>query len=265
MFTLMSGLQTFFNKCRWDWGVSHKIVDPIVQRLPFAKYLACFIVALMLFTLPAFAGLGDLDLETQRVLSGNASSNGESRTVGATFILPVDLINGGVAARWLHNTSTDTDTDADTVNNDFQYRVQAGPILFKDVSLQFYVDGDWGVHRDSGSFIRPGILNFEGWRVSGGVGTYLRGLQEELRREPDDPETLIKPIAFVSLNRAVGEGTLSVLATWSPTFDFEVHDLFVEPQFTVDVGGVSLSLIGKFGEQHEERVHEYIGQVNYPF
>lgn len=39
MFHVMSNLQSFFNACR-GWGVSHKVIDPIVQRLPFQKYLA---------------------------------------------------------------------------------------------------------------------------------------------------------------------------------------------------------------------------------
>ena len=40
MFTIMSKLQSFFNYCRWTLGVPHKYIDPIVQRLPFEKYLA---------------------------------------------------------------------------------------------------------------------------------------------------------------------------------------------------------------------------------
>ena len=40
MFKLMASLQGFFNRCRWDWGIPHKWIDPVVQRLPFAKYLA---------------------------------------------------------------------------------------------------------------------------------------------------------------------------------------------------------------------------------
>ena len=39
MFYIMSKLQSFFNYLRFK-GVSHSVIDPIVQRLPFQKYLA---------------------------------------------------------------------------------------------------------------------------------------------------------------------------------------------------------------------------------
>ena len=40
MFFILSKLQSFFNYCRWELGISHKFIDPIVQHLPFSKYLA---------------------------------------------------------------------------------------------------------------------------------------------------------------------------------------------------------------------------------
>ena len=39
MFKIMATLQSFFNALRYK-GVPHRYIDPIVQRLPFQKYLA---------------------------------------------------------------------------------------------------------------------------------------------------------------------------------------------------------------------------------
>ena len=97
------------------------------------------------------------------------------------------------------------------------------------------------------------------------IGTYLRGLEEELRLDADDPETLLKPLAFASISREIGGGSLSVLCTWSPTFDFDVHDLLIEPQFTAELGKVNLTLTGQFGQQHGMDIRKYQAQIDRPF
>ena len=231
------------------------------------------ILLLMAMPIFCFAQLGDLDLETKRYISAIASDTSEAQTYGGTVILPVQLINGGAAVSWVR-TSITTDGAEDTegaetqethVSDDLQYRIQGGPV-YKGVSLQFFIEGDWGKHIDRGGFIRPGSVDIQGWHLSGGVGTYLRGLQEELRLDADEPETLLKPLAFFSLTRKVGNGAFSVLTTWSPTFDFEVHDLLLEPQFTAEVNeNVNLTLTGRFGQQHEMTVREYIAQIDVGF
>lgn len=220
------------------------------------------IFGLLLAVCPVFAQLGDLDLETQRTVSAIASDTGEAQTVGITAILPVDLFNGGAAVSFLRTSITHEEEVI--VSDDLQYRVQGGPV-YRGVSLQFFVEGDWGKYRDQGGFIRPGSLDVSGWHISGGIGTYLRGLEEELRRDKDEPETLLKPLAFASLTRKIGDGTMSVLTTWSPTFDFAAHDLLVEPQFTAELGAVNLTLTGRFGSQQEMRIREYIAQIDVPF
>jgi len=210
----------------------------------------------------AYAGLGDLDLESKRYASLIASDTGEASTYGTTLILPITLVNGGIAGTWLRTSVLHEEESI--VSDDFQYRLQAGPV-YRGVSLQFYIEGDWGKHQDRGLFIRPGSLDIQSWHISGGVGTYIRGLHEELRIDESEPDTLIKPLAFASLTRKLGTGTLSVLTTWSPEFDFEVHDLLVEPQFTVSLGKSNLTLTGRFGQQHDMRIREYIAQVDIPF
>jgi len=210
----------------------------------------------------ADAGLGDLDLESQRYASLIASDTGKAATYGATVIVPIDLVNGGVAANFLR-TSVEHEGES-IVSDDFQYRLQGGP-EWKGATVQFYVEGDRGKHQDRGVFLRPGSLDVQGWHISGGVGTYIRGLHEELRLDEDEPETLVKPIAFASLTHKLGQGILSVLVTWSPTFDLEAHDLLVEPQFKVSVGKADLVLTGRFGEQHDMTVRDYIAQVDFPF
>ena len=227
------------------------------------KSLILILIATLVLAIPSFAGLGDLDLETQRTLSAIASDTGEAQTLGTTLIVPVQFINGGGAVSWLR-TSITTEADETYVSDDLQYRVQGGP-QWRGISLQFYVEGDWGKHIDRGTFIRPGTLDIQGWHLSGGVGTYLRGIQSELRREETDPETLLKPLAFVSVSRKLGGGTLATLITWSPTFSFDAHDLLIEPQFTAEVGDVNVTLTGRFGRQHDMGVREYIAQLDYPF
>ena len=227
-------------------------------------YFHLLMILLCAMCLPVYAGLGDLDLENQRYASVIASDTGEAQTIGVTVIAPVDFINGGAALSFLRTSILPEDAGESLVSDDLQYRVQGGPV-YKGVSLQFFIDGDWGKYQDRGLFIRPGVVSTQDWRISGGVGTYLRGLEEELRLTEDDPETVLKPLAFVSLSRQLGGGSLSVLATWSPTFDLETHDLLVEPQFTTEVGKVNLTLTGRFGKQHDMDVREYQGQVDIPF
>ena len=231
------------------------------------KTLILTLIAMLVLALPSYAGLGDLDLETQRMLSGIASDTGEAQTYGATLIMPVQFINGGGAVSWLRTSIVHEDETI--VSDDLQYRLQGGPV-WRGISLQFFIEGDWGQYIDRGVFIRPGTLERLGWHLSGGVGTYLRGLQDELRRNADDPETLLKPLAFVSVSRKLGNGTLSILTTWSPTFDLEVHDLLVEPQFTAEVGvfndrAVNLTLTGRFGRQHDLLIKDYQAQLDFPF
>lgn len=228
------------------------------------KVLFTVLLALCL-VMPAFsAGLGDLDLETNRYASFLATDTGDAQTIGATVIAPVDLINGGAAVSFLRTSILPEDADESIVSDDLQYRIQGGPV-YNGISLQFFIDGDWGKYQDRGAFIRPGVLDIEGWRISGGVGTYLRGLEEELRLDEDDPENILKPLAFISSSRKIGDGDLSVLVTWSPTFEFDAHDLLVEPQWSTEVGIFDLTLSGRFGQQLEMDVREYQAQLDFPF
>ena len=218
-----------------------------------------------ILVMPVFAaGLGDLDLETNRYASIVATDTGEAQTLGATVIAPVDLINGGAAFSFLRTSVDVDDAEEPIVSDDLQYRIQGGPV-YRGVSLQFFIDGDWGKYQDRGAFVRPGVLNIDGWRISGGVGTYLRGLEEELRLDPDDPENILKPLAFASLSRKVGDGDLSVLITWSPTFDLDENDLLFEPQWKTRLDKFDVTLSGRYGKQHEMDVREYQVQLDFPF
>ena len=217
----------------------------------------------LLLVMPAFGQLGDLDLETNRYASIIATDTGEAQTIGATIIAPVELVNGGAALSFLRSSIAIGDDDP-IVSDNIQYRIQGGPV-YNGISLQFFIEGDWGKYQDRGFFVRPGILNVEGWRISGGVGTYLRGLEEELRLDEDDPENVLKPLAFVSFNHKVGDGNVSVLTTWSPTFGFDSHDLLVSPKFTTEVGIFNVTLTGRFGQQLDMDVREYQGQLDFPF
>ena len=49
------------------------------------------LIWMLAMCMPAFAGLGDLDLQTQRYGSLIASDTGEAQTIGVTVIAPVDL------------------------------------------------------------------------------------------------------------------------------------------------------------------------------
>jgi len=203
-------------------------------------------------------GLGDLDLIKTRTISITATDTGNAVTLGGTAILPIGQLNGGLAVSYLRTEIEETLSDA------FQYRLQAGP-RWKTASLQFYIEGHARKYNDAGSFIRPGTYTYNGWTLSGGIGTYLRGLADTLRRDKDDPETLIKPLAFVSINKPIGTGNLNTLITWSPTFDFELHDLLIEPKFTTRIGKIGLTVVGRFGQKQDMTERAYIAQLDIPF
>ena len=55
MFWILTKLQSFFNACRWQLGVPHKFIDPIVQRLPFHRLSMVMLMFGLLITMPGFA------------------------------------------------------------------------------------------------------------------------------------------------------------------------------------------------------------------
>ena len=95
------------------------------------------LIWMLAMCMPVYAGLGDLDLQTQRYGSLIASDTGEAQTIGVTVIAPVDLINGGAAVTFLRTSILPEDVEEAIVSDDLQYRLQGGPV-YRGVSLQFF-------------------------------------------------------------------------------------------------------------------------------
>ena len=207
-------------------------------------------VALMLIAVSAFAGLADLDLEKERRVSLIGSDTGEARTLGGSVIFPIQHINGGFGLQALH-VSHNGESISDTVS----YRFQAGP-KYADMSLQVYVDGTLDSHMDRGLFWRPGVYNFDGWRISGGVGTNWRGTHGDIAESEADEGLLLSPFAFLSFDKE----NWSVLGRWLPG-----HDILLEPQFQVEFDRLNLTISGKFGYLMGDPIRQYVAQVDYPF
>ena len=211
---------------------------------------------LMLITTVVFAdGLTDLDLETERHLSVLGSLNGDTYTLGGSLILPLTGINSGFGIQAIR-----TSHEEEVISENITWRLQGGP-KYDDISLQFFVEQEFGKRLDRGFFIRPVSFHFDGWDVNGGVGTYLHGVHADLHEGDDAPDLVSKPLVFVSATH----GNWSFLVKWASDFQFDTHDLTIEPQFHVELGTASLVLIGKFGKEMDEQVKKATLSVDYPF
>lgn len=159
MFYIMAKLQRLLNKARFA-GVSHKIIDPIAQRLPFARYLA--IIAVMLFA----------------CVSAHASGH-ISATYGRN---PVDSLLGGSASYEKDFGKWDIEADAQIQSGDITeseahvaVAFDVGPVQFKPfVELNAIRTEDWGYSRDGGAKINIPIGDSG---VELALGGFLRGSQ----------------------------------------------------------------------------------------
>lgn len=214
------------------------------------KYLLILTMILILTVTATYAGLSDIDLEKERRLSLIASDTGETRTLGGSMIFPVDHINGGFGVQALHVAH-----EGEKLSDSILYRLQAGP-KYRGATLQFYVDGELGVHLDRGVFFRPGAFDFEGWRLTGGAGVNWRGLHADIDPDTDDEGLLLRPFTYISLDK----GNWSILGRYLPG-----HDLLIEPQVQFELDRLNLTLSGRYGYFMNAPTRQFLAQLDYPF
>lgn len=208
------------------------------------------LICLLIFTVASYAGLSDIDLEKERRLSLIASDTDKTRTLGGSIIFPIQHINGGFGIQALHASH-----ENEKLSDSIRYRLQAGP-EYKNATMQFYVDGELGVHLDRGVFFRPGHFDFEGWRLTGGAGVNWRGAHANITPEDDPDGLLLKPFAFISLDKS----NWSILGRYLPG-----HDLLLEPQIQFELDRLNLTLSGRYGYFFNDPVRQFLAQLDYPF
>ena len=243
----------------------------------YGMTLAVLAGLLLMFTLPAFSQLADLDLleDDDRSLGFSVSSAPDPTTGKFTesrsgiLLVPLQLsmlkFEGGAGAYWTQSIVSGESSSA------LQWRVQGGP-QFGYVGLQFYIEGFYKQGIDYAGFVRFGEFDLGRVLLSGGFGTLVRAdTQANLggpgieRNAPAAGDTKVKGLLLASaeFDTDIFE-SCRILGTVLPGFDGE-HDFVVEPQLTYSLGDINIAGLARFGWERGETTRRYTGLVQVPF
>ena len=193
----------------------------------------------MLICGTASAQFADIPLNETSISLG-VSGDSENRSTAATGILPLEKINGWLGVHGLQSTA-----DRNVLSEYLKAHVQGG-FRYHGLGIEAFLDGERNLlagtafQSQVGLFVRPGIYEKQGLRVSGGFGNFLENTQAraELGLEATDP-TVVRWLAFAS----IGWRGISTVIKLTPHISFDDFQVAAEPAVTYELAeNISLGL-----------------------
>jgi len=190
----------------------------------------------------------DITTDARAVNIGVSGDRG-SQTHTATVVVPVGKISGWIGLHGLQSIG-----DGDVLSEILKARVQGGG-SFSGIGIEGFLDAESNyqsgkaLQSQFGYFLRPGIYEQGGLRISGGLGNYLENVQvrEELGLEEDDP-TSVRWIGFVSINWF----GLATIIRLTPDVIFDDFQFSLDPSIDLKVGEkASLGIQGRLSYESD--------------
>ena len=234
-------------------------------------------IAMMLFVLPCFAQLADLDLLEDNDRSVSASvhampdpvSNEYTESRSAMLLLPLGYGKGDLTFQGGAGTYFSQILSKGELSSYLQWRVQGGP-QFKWLGLQFYVEGFWRESVNYAGFFRLGEFDLGHVLLSAGFGTLVEAETETnlavgIERDGSAAaDQVVKGLFLLSgeVDTTLFE-SLRLLGTYLPSS--EGHDFVAEGQISYKFRQIILVGLGRFGREEGEFTRRYTGLVRVPF